>query len=90
MKIDDGTGNEVDLNEFEVKKVRDSWEKVKEKIPLDNDVDEVKCRRSFFHIIGYDSMFLNGGDNIEERVKKFVDNEEWKNRKEFWKLEVDE
>ena len=33
MKIDDGTGIEVDLNEFELKKVRDNWEKVKEKIP---------------------------------------------------------
>ena len=33
MKIDDGTGNEVDLSEFELKKVRDNWEKVKGKIP---------------------------------------------------------
>ena len=48
------------------------------------EIEEKRIRKSFYNIVGYESLYLEHGDDFEERCEKWRDNEEWDVPDKWW------
>ena len=81
MKVKNKTNDKVELSKEDVERLDKKWNEIKGELM---EIEEKRIRKSFYNIVGYESLYLEHGDDFEDRCEKWRDNEEWDVPDKWW------